>query len=302
MTSVSTRFFGQPRLTKWIVRAVIEPRTMNREPRPRQRSVFSPGRGRVLRTAMPTLREWLEEGPFALGMSSGFFGFFAHAGVLAVLEDEGLLPSRVAGSSAGALVTGAWAAGVDARALSDAFLALERRDFWDPSPGLGLLRGQLFRELLESLLPVRDLSECRVPAAVSVYDVLRRRVRVLDEGPIAPALHASCAVPFMFHPVRHAGGVLVDGGVVDRPGLAGLAGAPRILFHHLASRSPWRRAKAMRVPRRPGLITLLVDDLPRVNPFRLHEGARALDAARRAARDALDRQVVDAGVRVRACA
>ena len=44
---------------------------------------------------MTTLREWLEEAPYALGMSSGFFGFFAHCGVLTVLEEEGLLPERV---------------------------------------------------------------------------------------------------------------------------------------------------------------------------------------------------------------
>ena len=45
-----------------------------------------------------SLRDWLKEGPFALTMSSGFFGFFAHAGMLTVLEDEGFLPSRLSGS------------------------------------------------------------------------------------------------------------------------------------------------------------------------------------------------------------
>jgi len=247
-----------------------------------------------------TLRDWLAEGPFALGMSSGFFGFFAHCGVLGVLEEEGLLPTRVAGSSAGALVTGAWAAGVEPAELADELLGLERADFWDPSPGLGLLRGRLFRERLEALLPVGDLRDCRVPAAVSVYDVLRRRVRVLDRGPIAPALHASCAVPMMFHPVRHAGGVLIDGGVVDRPGQTGLRDAERVLFHHLASRSPWRRrgSEALRVPRREGLVTLVIEELPRVGPFRLREGARAYEAARRGARAALGRPVGDV-VRVR---
>lgn len=243
--------------------------------------------------APPTLREWLGEAPFALGMSSGFFGFFAHCGVLTVLEEEDLLPARVAGSSAGALVTGTWAAGLDAGRLAETLLGLSRADFWDPSPGFGLLAGRLFRARLEALLPVRDLAETRVPAAVSVYDVARRRVRVLTSGPIAPALHASCAVPFMFHPVWHAGGVLVDGGVRDRPGLAGLVDADRVLFHHLASRSPWRRrgSEALAIPRRPGLVPLVIDALPRVGPFRLHEGARAFEAARRGARAALDRPI-----------
>lgn len=249
---------------------------------------------------MTTLRHWLSEAPFALGMSSGFFGFFAHCGVLSVLEEEGFLPSRVAGSSAGALVTGAWAAGVSAPALAEELLRLERSDFWDPAPGAGLLRGRLFRRRLEALLPVTDLAQCRVPAAVSVYDLLRREVRVLDEGAIAPALHASCAVPLMFHPVLHAGGILVDGGVADRAGLLGLSDAPRVLFHHLASRSPWRRkdAEALRIPRRAGLRTLVIEELPRVGPFRLQEGARALEAAREGTRRALDRRVQRGEIRV----
>src|SRR6266568_9273645 len=41
---------------------------------------------------VPTLRAWLAEAPFTLGLSSGFFGFFAHAGVVSVLEEEVCLP------------------------------------------------------------------------------------------------------------------------------------------------------------------------------------------------------------------
>ena len=41
----------------------------------------------------PTLREWLAQGPFTLAMSSGFFGFFAHAGVLLALREAGLAPA-----------------------------------------------------------------------------------------------------------------------------------------------------------------------------------------------------------------
>src|SRR5689334_8453056 len=100
----------------------------------------------------PTLRQWLAEGPFALTLSSGFFGFFAHTGLMTALEDAGALPARLSGSSAGALVSGLWASGVDAPAIRDALLALRREDFWDPGFGLGLLRGRLFRERLEALL------------------------------------------------------------------------------------------------------------------------------------------------------
>lgn len=245
----------------------------------------------------PTLREWLSERPFGLALSSGFFGFFAHCGVISVLEEEGLLPTRLSGSSAGALVAGLWAAGVPAGRLGDELRALRREHFWDPALGLGLLRGRLFRRRLEALLPVETFADCRVPVAVSVHDLLGGQTRVVDQGSLAPAIHASCSVPFLFHPVRLNGWLVVDGGVSDRPGLAGMPLGGRLLHHHLAARSPWRRrgSRSLRVPRRPGLTALVIDDVPRVSPFHLDRGPAALHHAQEATRVALD-QPLEAGV------
>jgi NTE family protein len=245
--------------------------------------------------ARPTLREHLREGPFALAMSSGFFAFFAHAGFLTVLEDEGLLPARVAGSSAGALVGAAWAGGLDAAALAREFARLERHHFWDPAPGPGLLRGRLFRERLASLVPARTLDACRVPAAVSVFDVRSRRTRVVDRGDLARAVHASCAVPLLFQPVRVDGRASLDGGILDRPGLAGLpASEPRVLYHHIASKSPWRLRQE--VPARPGAVAVAVEGLPRPGPFDLAAGRRAFAAARAATARALGRPLGPGGL------
>jgi len=74
----------------------------------------------------PTLREWLREGPFTLAMSSGFFGFYAHAGALSALLDAGLSPAALSGSSAGALVTGLYAGGVSPDAMRDTLARLRR--------------------------------------------------------------------------------------------------------------------------------------------------------------------------------
>lgn len=238
---------------------------------------------------MPTLREWLREGPFTLGLSSGFFGFFAHAGVLSVLEEEGLLPARVVGSSAGALAGGLWAAGVPARRIREELLALRREHFWDPRPGLGLLRGALFRARLEAILPATTFESCPRPLAVSVFDLAARRTAVLRSGALAPAIHASCAAPVLFQPVRIGGRTYLDGGVLDRHGLAGLDGGERVLHHHLTSRSPWRRrsSPALRIPERPGLRALAFAGIPRLGPFRLGRGAEAMDRAAQATREAL---------------
>lgn len=241
---------------------------------------------------MPTLREHLAAEPFALALSSGFFGFFAHAGMLTLLEDEGLAPTRASGSSAGALVAGCWSAGLDAPAIANTFLKLRREDFWDPAPGLGLLRGDRFRALLDETLPCATFEECRVPLSVSVFELRARRTQVVEAGPLAPAIHASCAFPGMFQPVRVGARSCLDGGIADRPGTLGLPEGTRVLYHHLASRSPWRRGQGpMPAPTRPGQVALVIEGLPRVSPFRLDAGRLAFEAARRATREALERPV-----------
>ncbi len=241
---------------------------------------------------MPTLYEWLAAEPFTLAMSSGFFSFFAHTGFLAALEARGLQPAAVSGSSAGALVGGAWASGLSAEALEAQLGSLQRAEFWDPAPGLGVLRGRAFETRLRAMLPVHEIAACRVPVSISVFDVRRFSTHVVREGDLPSAIVASCCVPGMFHPVRREGRVLLDGGVLDRPGLDGVPVGTRTLYHHIASLSPWRRAPGlgatMRVPERVNMHSLVLEGLPRSGPFRLDQGRRALAIARQTTARALD--------------
>lgn len=247
-----------------------------------------------------TLRSFLAEQPFTLGMSSGFFGFFAHAGMLAALEQEGLRPAAFAGASAGALVGGLSAAGLDAASLARELSALDRAAFWDPAPGLGVLRGERFRARLSALLPVSTFEGCERPLVLSVFDLIRRETVVLDRGPLVPAIYASCAVPLMFHPLRRDGRLLADGGISDRPGLAGVPDGTRLLYHHIASRSPWRRpgSPSLRVPSRANALALVVEGLPRSGPFALERGRLAHAAAREATLRALDLKPTEGIVRI----
>ncbi len=248
---------------------------------------------------MITLGDWLAEAPFGLGMSSGFFSFFAHTGMLSALTARGLVPSHVGGSSAGALVAGAFGAGVAPDELAEVLLGLDRGAFWDPTLGLGLLAGRKFDALLRRTLPVTRFDECARPVVVSVFDIAARATRVVRTGDLPTAIRASCAVPGMFQPVRVDGRACWDGGILDRPGLVGMP-AGRTLFHHIASRSPWRRADSasLVLPRRPELVSLVIDDLPRSGPFRLDAGRRALAAARAATLRALERPIVDDAVAI----
>ncbi len=117
-------------------------------------------------STLPTLREWLSAGPYSLAMSAGFFGFFAHTGVLSVLEEERLLPEHLSGASAGALVTGLFASGLSTADMQRELFALKREDFLDPAPGFGLLRGRLFREHVGRLLPANTFEGTRIPVAL----------------------------------------------------------------------------------------------------------------------------------------
>jgi NTE family protein len=259
---------------------------------------------------MQTLRQWLaplpsvrslsgaaapSAGPFSLAMSSGFFGFFAHTGMLAALSAQGLRPHRVAGSSAGALVAGLWASGLEAEAIVNVLTTMTRDDFWDPGPGIGLLTGRKFDALLRRTMPVVTMEQTRVPVAISVFDILKRQTVALHHGDLPLAIRASCAVPAMFQPVRIAGRSYWDGGILDRPGLAGIPDGERVLFHHIVSRSPWRRLSpaSVAIPKRPNMVTLAISNLPRSGPFALPAGQRALALARAATMRALDLPIVD---------
>ncbi|MFT4705848.1 MAG: NTE family protein [Bradymonadia bacterium] len=229
-----------------------------------------------------TLREWLGSAPYTLGMSSGYFGFFAHSGVLHALLDAGLAPAAVSGSSAGSLVGGCYASGTPIDGLVARFLALKRGDFWDPGIGAGLLKGDLFRGLLQELTSVARVEACPTRLTVSLFDVARRQTVVISEGDLPATILASCALPFLFHPVRIEGRLYSDGGILDRPGLAGVAVGERVLHHHLSSKSPWRRkdSPALHPPSGPELVALVHDGLPRSGPNKLDMGRRAYDEAK----------------------
>ncbi len=241
---------------------------------------------------MTTVRAWLEREPFRLALSAGFFGFFAHAGFVAALEEAGLLPNFVSGASAGALVGAVWASGTRAARIEAELRPLQRADFWDPSLGFGLLRGALFRDRVAAMLESPTFESSQTPVALSAFDVRARKTVVLDRGDLATAICASCAFPGLIQPVRINGRPMLDGGIADRPGHAPLPRTGRVLFHHLASKSPWRHA-APAIPPRTDMIAITLLDLPRLGPFTLTRGPEAFDRALTATRRALASPAAD---------
>lgn len=235
------------------------------------------------------LHDWLMRNPYTLTLGSGFFGFFAHFGVLKALHQAGLFPARLTGASSGALIASCYASGMDIADIEQLLRSMTREQFWDPGLGFGLLKGERFRAQLRARLPVLRFADCARPLALSVYNATHKRTQVIDDGDLVPAIYASCALPVLFQPLRQEGVWLMDGGIRDRPALAGVGENERVLIHHLASKSPWRRASdpALIPPCRAAGSTLVLDGIPRCSPFRLQRGSQVIELACAATQRAL---------------
>lgn len=169
-----------------------------------------------------SLKIWLQNNSYSLALSSSFFGFYAHCGVATALWEEGLYPAKLSGSSAGALVGGALAAGLRPEEMAEICFTLDKKDFWDPGFGLGYLRGKKFAKILNQFIP-KDFKELEIPLDVAVYNVLQNRTEFLHSGPLVPALVASCAVPLLFQPVRIGRKLYLDGGLFEKAGFRATA-------------------------------------------------------------------------------
>lgn len=236
-----------------------------------------------------TLADWLKQAPFTLTLSSGYFSFFVHTGMIAALQEDNIMPSRITGCSAGAMVGAAWAAGHSASELLDFFVSLEKKDFWDPSLGAGLLKGELFRDLLRSMLKKQRLEDCEIPCTISAFQIDRREVILIKKGEMASAINASCAVPGLFQPVKIGSACYLDGAIGDPSGLKGTEQDERIFFHQINDWLPWRLPfSPMPKPKRNKMTTLRIKGIPQCGILQLNNGKSAFYAGYEATKRALN--------------
>lgn len=155
---------------------------------------------------------------FSLALGSGGARGFAHAGVLDVLDRQGLHPSAIAGTSMGALVGALYAAGVAPARMAEALELLDfKRVVSVTALKLGpesVLTADRFEARLREALPA-TFAELRVPFACVATDVVTGERVVMSGGDLPMAVRASMSIPVLFEPVRRGGRLLVDGGVVD---------------------------------------------------------------------------------------
>lgn len=149
----------------------------------------------------------------------------AHAGAWRALVEAGLTPSHVVGTSFGAVIGAAFAAG----ASYDEFAArgglrssAMRPDFLNLLKGVfapSLLSAEALRGLIAQLVPATSFDQLKIPLTVTATDfdsgdlVLFGGAGVQEAVPLQDALYATCALPVYFPPGEIAGHRYVDGGL-----------------------------------------------------------------------------------------
>ena len=173
--------------------------------------------------AMPESRS------FSLVLGGGGLKGLAHIGVLQALEEAGLRPSGVVGSSIGSLIAAAWAAGRSIDDMRERALRLRRKDVFQvahtdmafkrmQSPAV--YRREPLDHLIHELVGDKTFDELVHPLIVNTVDI-NSGMQVLwglpglRYVPVADAVFASCALPGILPPREIAGRWYVDGAVAD---------------------------------------------------------------------------------------
>ncbi len=224
------------------------------------------------------LKEWLKEKPFTLAMSSGFFGFFAHAGVTRALDENNLKPAKYSGCSAGAIIAAAKASGLTQNDLEDRLFSLKRTDFWDPGFGLGLLKGKKFEEIVSEFVKPK-FEDLDVPCDVIAFSLRRARAEILNTGALPTAVRASCTLPGFFQTAKHEGRWYVDGGITLKSAIN--SNDERVFCHYLYESHPvsWLELKRDHRLLKSEHKLHIIKNIPRVGPFKLDQGRRAFEYA-----------------------
>lgn len=165
----------------------------------------------------------------ALVLGGGGLKGFAHVGVFRALQELGIEPTVVAGTSIGALIGAAYARGMTVSEMADRARALKRRDLFrlnrmgmllerQHSPAIYL--DEPLRQVVESVVAQKRFDQLKKTLLVNTVDIERGSQVVwglpgLRDVSVVDAVYASCALPGFYPPGNIGGRRCVDGGVID---------------------------------------------------------------------------------------
>jgi NTE family protein len=168
---------------------------------------------------MDTDTPFAKEGRIGYALGGGAARGLFHIGVLGVLEEHGIYPDVIAGTSMGAIIGALYASGLSAGELKKMAIDLEWKQIIRMTdialPFNGLIQGKKITALLRSILKDKDFDQLKKEFACVATDLTTGEEVVINHGSLIEAVRASISIPLIFTPVKANGRFLVDGGLVN---------------------------------------------------------------------------------------
>jgi NTE family protein len=153
-----------------------------------------------------------------LALGGGAARGFAHVGVIQVLEEAGIRPDLVVGTSAGSLVAALYASGRNGQQLQQVAESMEEAAFTDwtlPVFSRGMLRGEALARYVNAQVGSKLIEQMPLPLGIVATNLSSGAGVLFQRGDIGTAVRASSAVPAVFLPVKIGNQEYVDGGLVS---------------------------------------------------------------------------------------
>lgn len=151
----------------------------------------------------------------ALALGGGAARGFAHIGVIQVLEENGIKPDMVVGTSAGSLVAALYASGKNGNEMARLAESMDEGAITDWSfPLKGLIRGEALARYVRSQTGGRSIEQLPMPLGIVATNLHDGSGVLFRTGDLGAAVRASSAVPAVFQPVEIGNRTFVDGGLV----------------------------------------------------------------------------------------
>lgn len=151
-----------------------------------------------------------------LVLSGGGARGFAHLGVIKALNDAGIYPDVISGTSAGALVGVMYADGYQPEEILNIMNTTSRLHYIRPTvPREGLLLISGIERILKENLRAKKFEDLKIPLYVTATDLNNGKAEYFSSGDLLNPVIASASIPVLFKPVIIDSIYFVDGGVLD---------------------------------------------------------------------------------------
>jgi len=151
--------------------------------------------------------------PLAIAFSGGTAKSVAHIGVLKALEEEGIEPVAVAGTSGGGIVAALYASGMPVSSMEELGRHMSWRKLLSIKLSrLGFISSSGIEDFIREHIGDLTFAELKKPCFIVATDLETGAKRVFDSGSVARAVRASSSIPQIFLPVEIEGHYYIDGG------------------------------------------------------------------------------------------